>query len=332
MLTLSLAQPIKETSMEPLNLLIVAIKIEWQHLVAESLEKAGYNYQIKYVPTKQSALQACHEAKFDMVISNCTLPDGQVADLVSVLGKLVPCLVMAEGQCPVTSEHALSLLASDFYITSTEQTSWLVAMENAISKWKANAQINLDKHLQDSSNLHKRILARCEEELSSPALTNEQAEHSISNVFNLLLEVLELSRIYLCVKKPLPDGEQIIVQKNEVSAPGINQRSRTLNEIPYFSRWNSLFKSKQPVLGLSSSLPAKEQQWLNQRDAESLLAVPIHNNGNWNGFIGLEDVLNPRQWSAAEIGLMESVADLIEKKHFLNASFRHELQSFSSQV
>ena len=55
--------------MEPLNLLVVAIRQDWQPLISESLSKAGYQFQASKVDTKQQALEAVHKAKFDLVIS-----------------------------------------------------------------------------------------------------------------------------------------------------------------------------------------------------------------------------------------------------------------------
>ena len=320
--------------MEPLNLLIVAIRQDWQPLISESLSRAGYQFQSQRVESKQQALEACHQSKFDLVISNCTLPDGQVADLVSVIGKISPCLVMAEGHCPQTSEKALSLLATDFYITSSEQSSWLSAMETTLSKWKSNAEQNIENIHKNSSSLHKKVLAICEEELSAETFTEKQADHSIANVFKIILDALDLSRIYLYSRKALPDGEETIVRQKEVSAPGLNSRTVKTTEVPNFKRWNNLFKSKQHVQGDLSSLPPVEQQWLNQRDAQSVLAVPIHNNDTWNGFIGMEDMVNPRQWSEAEINLLESVALLIQQKQLTQKLPAHKNNNilFTSQV
>ena len=320
--------------MEPLNLLVVAIRQDWQPLISESLSKAGYQFQASKVDTKQQALEAVHKAKFDLVISNCTLPDGDVADLVSVLGRLSPCLVMAEGHCPTTSEKALALLATDFYITSSEQSSWLSAMETTLSKWKSNAEQNIEKIHQNSSSLHKKVLAICEEELSIQTFSNKQSDHSIANVFTIILEALDLSRIYLYTKKSLPNGEETIVRESEISAPGVNSRTMKTFDVPYFNRWNNLFKSKQPVLGDLTSLPAGEQQWLTQRDAQSILAVPIFNNETWNGFIGMEDMMNLRQWSEGEINLLESVANLIQKKKLTVTSpaLKGKNRAFTSQA
>ncbi len=320
--------------MESLNLLIVAIREDWQPLISESLLNAGYQFQVKKVDSKSQALEAVHEAKFDLVITNCTLPDGEIADLVSVLGRLSPCLVMSQGHCPVTSERALSLLDTDFYITGSEQSTWLSAMESALSKWKSNAEQSIDKIHQNSSNLHKKLLAICEEELSAQPVIEKQDDHSIANVFTIILEALDLSRIYLYTRKSLPNGEETVVKESEISAPGVNRRTVNTTTIPYFNRWNNLFMSKQYVQGDLTSLPASEQQWLSQRDAQSVLAVPIISNETWNGFIGLEDTMNARKWSQAEVTLLQSVASLIEQKQVAQKSpaLKTKNRLFSSQV
>ncbi|CAG4998512.1 hypothetical protein DYBT9275_02015 [Dyadobacter sp. CECT 9275] len=303
--------------MEPLNLLIVAIRTEWKFLISDSLQKAGYTFTETHVSSKQEALEACNYSRYDLVISNCRLPDGDVADLVSVIGKLFPCLVMAEGKCPVNSEKALSLLATDFYITSSEQSSWISAVENALSQWKKNAQQNLREQRLKHSTLHKKVLTRVEEELSS----EEEYEHSdskISSVLTLLLEVLDLSRIYLCAKQSPSEGEPTLLGKTEIVAPGVKKvtyKDASVS-VPYFNRWNTIFSAKQPVTGTLTTLPPGEQQWLNYRDSQSLLAVPILSDDNWEGFIGLEDSFNAREWSTEEINLIESVAELIKDKHF----------------
>ena len=304
--------------MEPLNLLIVAIRKEWKFLISDSLQKAGYIFTETHVSSKQEALEACNYSRYDLVISNCTLPDGDVADLVSVIGKIFPCLVMAEGKCPVNSEKALSLLATDFYITSSEQSSWISAVENALSQWKKNAQQNLTEQRLKYSSLHKKVLSRVEEELSSEEDETEYSDSRISSVLTLLLEVLDLSRIYLYTKLSPADGEPSLLGKSEVVAPGVKQvnyKDASVS-VPYFNRWNKIFSAKQPVTGTLGTLPPGEQQWLNYRDSQSLLAVPILSNDNWEGFIGLEDSFNAREWSAEEINLIESVAELIQDKHF----------------
>lgn len=300
--------------MEPLNLLIVAIRESWQPLISDSLTQAGYQFTVQKAESKQQALAACSLTKFDLVISNCTLPDGQVADLLLVLGRLSPCLVMSEGHCPVSSERALSLLATDFYITSSEQSSWLSAMETTLSQWKSKAQENIESFQHNSTLLHKKVLAVFEEELSTDPATETQANHSISNAFKIILEALDLSRIYLYTRKSLPNGEETIVQENEVSAISVKRRVANNTEFPYFKRWNALFESKLPVRSDLTSLPASEQQWLNARDTQSILAVPIHYNDNWQGFIGVEDMLNSRQWSDSEVDLVKSLASLIQQK------------------
>jgi DNA-binding NarL/FixJ family response regulator len=305
--------------MDPLKLLIVAIRKEWQSLITESLHTAGYTFEETRVTTKQAAIEACKTARFDLVISNCTLPDGDVADLVSVLGKLLPCLVMAEGQCPVNSEKALSLLATDFFITSSDQSSWISAVENALSQWKTNAQKNLASQMMDHSTLHQKVLERVEEEM---------IHSDISQVLALLLEVLGVSRIYLYAKDHSSQEGQGYVRQSEALAPGFETNKRMAPTPASFSRWDQLLAARQPVvLGNADALPPTEKQWLNQRDAQSLLAVPILSNDTLSGFLRLEDTLQLRQWSPDEINLLESVAEIIEDKHFKQKNNSYSLRN-----
>ena len=131
------------------------------------------------------------------------------------------------------------------------------------------------------------------------------------------MEVMDLSRIYLYTKnQPATGDAQDLTLKIEITAPGVPAKhtGKTIR-IPGFSRWNALFDAKKPVLEPSSDMTGAEIQWFSQQDAQSMLAVPVQGNVGWTGFIGLDDTLNNREWTQAEIGLIESVASLIQKKN-----------------
>ncbi|MBE9461764.1 GAF domain-containing protein [Dyadobacter subterraneus] len=306
--------------MEPLKLLIVSIRNEWQSLIVESLNAAGYIYKIKIAATKQLALQACYHDKFDLVISNCTLPDGQVSDLVSVLGNQIPCLVMAEGVCPVNADKALSILATNFYITSANKISWLEAMETTLAKWQQNALVRLAQMDQNKQSFHEKVLARCEEELTSFNFRSEK-DCCVMNTLNLLTEALDVSRAYICQKVKLPDTFFGIIKTSEYRAPGVYNQDKTYLAdsssawYPYFKRWDKLFENRQPIANLLKELPESEQNMFQNRDIQSILAVPFFYKKQWAGFIGLEDTMNQREWTFDEIELVQSVCALIHEKH-----------------
>ncbi|WAC14471.1 GAF domain-containing protein [Dyadobacter pollutisoli] len=321
--------------MKPLNLLIVAIRSEWLSLLEDSLSYAGYHFQIKQVNSKQSAIKAFHESKYDLLISNCLLPDGKITDLANVLGSQLPCLVMTEGHCPVTAERVLAVTETNYYINCSNKLGWIPALENTLTKWRNSAQQKIDQHNQNNGNLYKKVLARCEEELSA-GHAGKKIDELFLNAFAVLLEVMDLSRIYLCTQSVSEDGTHHISKRAELAAPGVTPKahfSKSPSEIPYFKRWNTLLSSGKPVIEFSSFLTVAEQQLFGRHDIQSLLAVPIVENGGWAGYIALEDTLNSREWTDAEISLIGAIAAIIQKKNLLQKkSSRLTNELLTSQV
>ncbi len=74
---------------------------------------------------------------------------------------------MAEGVCPVNADKALSILATNFYITSANKTSWLDCHGNNLAKWQQNAMVRLAQIDQNKLSFHEKVLERCQEELTS---------------------------------------------------------------------------------------------------------------------------------------------------------------------
>ena len=319
--------------MKPLNLLIVSIRNEWLGLLEDSLSYAGYQFQIKQVNSKQSAIKAFHESKYDLLISNCVLPDGKITDLANVLGSQLPCLVMTEGHCPVTAERVLAVTETNYYINCSNKLGWIPALENTLAKWHKTAQQKIDQHNQSHDNLYKKVLIRCEELLAATG-NNTTPHETIDSVFELLLEVMDLSRIYLCTPKLLSDGKLEITKRVEATASGVSlKHAFTKNplEIPYFERWNASFSSGKMVSELLGDLGPKEQQWLSRHDIQSLLAIPIRTGQKWVAYMGAEDTFNAREWSEAETELLLSVSELIQKKYFIsNKSSRLDQALFTS--
>ena len=215
--------------MKPLNLLIVAIQKDYLALLEDSLGYAGYKFSIRQVASKQSAIEAFYESKYDLLISNCLLPDGKITDLANVLGNHLPCLVMTEGHCPVTAERVLAVTETSYYINCSNKLGWIPALENTLAKWKNNARKKIAQHNQNHESLHKKVLLRFEEEL---------AADSLPNGFNLLLEVMDLSRIYLFTKNIKASGEaDDLSLKSEVTAPGVPSKYAGKSvKVPGFNR------------------------------------------------------------------------------------------------
>ncbi|WP_439559600.1 GAF domain-containing protein [Dyadobacter sp.] len=302
--------------MKPLNLLIVSIQREWLNLLEDSLSYAGYQFQIKKVDSKQSAIRAFYEAKYDLLISNCVLPDGKITDLADLLGSQLPCLVMSETHCPVTSQLTLAVTDTNYYMNCYDKLGWIPALENTLAKWRSNAEQKISQHLQNNDDLYRKVLARCAELLDNPELS---ASEAASSTFELVTEVLSLGRMYLCVALNAEDGGLQIVKKAEASGSGVSLKhslSQSPLDIPYFSRWRPQFEAGHVLTELISELPASESKWLSRHDIQSLLAVPLRLEGKWIAYIAAEDTFDLRIWSEAEIELIVRLAALIQNSLF----------------
>jgi transcriptional regulator with GAF, ATPase, and Fis domain len=147
---------------------------------------------------------------------------------------------------------------------------------------------------------------------------------------------MDLSRIYLCTQTYNADGTHHISKRAELAAAGVSPKThftKNPSEIPYLKRWNTLLSAGKPVIEFTSFLPVDEQQLLGRHDIQSLLAVPILENDGWVGYIALEDTLNSREWTDAEISLIESIASLIQKNNLLQKkSSRLHNELLTSQV
>ncbi|OJV14555.1 MAG: hypothetical protein BGO21_17710 [Dyadobacter sp. 50-39] len=304
--------------MKPLNLLVVAIRNEWLGLLEDSLSYAGYQFQIKKANSKQSAIKAFHEAKYDLLISNCILPDGKITDLANMLGSQLPCLVMTEGHCPVTAERVLAVAETNYYINCSNKLGWMPALEITLSKWENNAKQKLSQHVRNHDNLYKKVQARATELLSA----QRHGAKGVKEVLDLLTEVMQLSRAYVCTATAGQHGGLQIEKRIEVNAPGVSLKHTLTQdpaEIPYLQRWTASFQAGRTVAEMTSLLTSHEQQWFARHDIQSLLAVPLHVNGQWAGYLAIEDTLNPREWSEAEEELMRSIALLIQQRNFTSS-------------
>ncbi len=309
--------------MEELKLLVVSLRGRSQELIENSLTGANYNFTVTHADSKKEALQAFGQQKFDLLISNCKLPDGTVTDLAGVLGDLLPCLVMAEGKCPFTAESILFVPETNYYISCSEQVSWLTHLESTMAIWEGAAKVRIAGFNNNYGELLDKALLHCAEALSPLTLEAGTTENPILNTLGILCEVLDVSKVYLCKKTVSGNGTvnltRTILACSDDFVNSETAENAAAKPYPYFRRWDRLFTDQHPVKISWETLNREEHTWWTENGIQSFLAVPVSFKENWDGFIGLEDSLHPREWSDTEISFLESVADLIHDKHMIFA-------------
>jgi PAS domain S-box-containing protein len=78
-----------------------------------------------------------------------------------------------------------------------------------------------------------------------------------------------------------------------------------------FERWDRALSAGEVLHGPVASFPESERVLLARRGVRSLLAVPIRIGTSFWGALTLADVEREREWSAAEITVLQTVADTL---------------------
>ncbi len=148
-------------------------------------------------------------------------------------------------------------------------------------------------------------------------LRSEGWEEGIPEVLRRLGEAAEMSRIYVFSNHLGADGRRRIRQRFEWVGPGVEPQidNPELQDLSYadagFERWEDLLGSGAPVYGPVRRFPPAEQALLASQAILSLAVVPIFVGETYWGFIGFDDCLTEREWSATEIEALRGAANTL---------------------
>jgi PAS domain S-box-containing protein len=169
----------------------------------------------------------------------------------------------------------------------------------------------------------ERDLERRDEILQAMSESAERllAEPDWRRAVDTLLERLGLaasvSRAYLFQCGARADGKRIASQLNEWVAPGITAEldNPVLQDMCFdevgLARVEELSLRNELYAGRVSDFPAAERALFEEQDIRSIMTVPIFVEGAWWGFIGFDDCVSDREWSAAETDALRTAASLI---------------------
>ncbi|HUP33486.1 MAG TPA: GAF domain-containing protein, partial [Gaiellaceae bacterium] len=125
------------------------------------------------------------------------------------------------------------------------------------------------------------------------------------------------SRAYLFECHRRRDGKQVSTQRSEWAAAGIApQLENPATHAACFSevglaRLEEVLERNELFVGNVRNLHEEERAVFEAQDISSIAIVPIFAGGNWWGFIGLDDCVAERDWSAAELDALRTTANLI---------------------
>lgn len=125
-----------------------------------------------------------------------------------------------------------------------------------------------------------------------------------------------VSRIYV-FRNHVDDGDLLASQVAEWTNTGVEPQidNPELQNVPYeaagMGRWASELAAGRTLAGTIDEFPPSEQDLLRPQGILSLVVTPITVAGTPWGFIGFDDCEVSRHWSAAELDILRTAADLV---------------------
>ncbi len=149
-------------------------------------------------------------------------------------------------------------------------------------------------------------------------------EHSIQDVLVRLGEAAGVSRVYIFENHSDQSGRLLTSQRYEWVAPGVDPQidNPDLQNFSYnetgFERWPEVLSRGEVIFGHVKDFPAGEREGLGEQGILSIVIAPIFLEEEWWGFIGLDECVAEREWSAVEIDSLRAAANTV------GAAIQHE--------
>jgi diguanylate cyclase (GGDEF)-like protein len=141
-------------------------------------------------------------------------------------------------------------------------------------------------------------------------------EH-IAQVIGRLGRATRVSRVYIFENRHTETNRLVWRQIYEWVATGVSTQidNPVLQEFDVlaqgFERWIALMEKGELIKGKVKDLPPGEQAELVAEEIKSIVCVPIFVKQVWWGFIGFDDCLTEREWSAAELDALIAAASTL---------------------
>ncbi len=148
-------------------------------------------------------------------------------------------------------------------------------------------------------------------------LTSDNWANVLDDVLGEVGRAADASRAYVFQNHLDERGRLVARQRNEWAAPGIAaQIANPLLQAFCYEEHDAgqdarLLKKGDIVTACVSTVPARQRSLLETQSILSLILIPIKVNGEWWGFLGLDDCRSERQWTDAERDSLRAAADML---------------------
>lgn len=174
--------------------------------------------------------------------------------------------------------------------------------------WVVAKELDLERQEEEKIKPYEYSIARC-----SHLLLNNKPD-AVQKMLRILMGVAEADRAYIFENHVNNEGILCASQKFEATAGNVSPRidNSELQNMPYsiFPWWEKELSRQRVINELSKNMPPAEKELLEEQGIKSILILPVYVDGEWDGFIGFDDVKKERYWTPDEVKLLEIAAEI----------------------
>ena len=281
-------------------------------LLLRELRRAGYEVDQERVYTPEGMSEALRSS-WAVIISDYKMPRFsamEALEMANASGSDAPFIVVSGRIGEDVAVEAIRGGAYD-YVMKGDLSRLPQTVERGLDKAEERRQRRkIEQELERRDAILEAVRFAADQFLGEAA----GWEESVKAVLRRLGEATEASRVYVCENFTGDDGELWANLRYEWVARGIMAQIDYpgLEGVAYkaagFGRWIDTLGRGDLVHGHVRDLPESEQPELQFEDILSIVLVPIFVEGRWWGYIGFDECVEEREWSAAEVGALGAAA------------------------
>jgi PAS domain S-box-containing protein len=308
----------------PLRVLLVEDSENDALLLLRELKRGGYEPDYERVETPEAMEKALAASSWDLVVSDYRLPRfgaPEALELFRESGLAAP-FVVVSGK--VGEEAAVEVMkaGADDFLTKDNLARLRATVERGLAE--AEERRHAGEELRRRDAILEAVRFAAEHFLSNPT----DRDRDMQEVLERLGRATETSRVYVFENHVGEDGGLWNLQLHKWVAPGTppgfpeDESGKPILDFPYrddgsgrwtdFGRWEEVLGRGEPMYGNVGDFPEHERPFLGGAlGIRSMIVVPIFVEEEWWGFIGFDDCVREREWSAAEIDALKAAASTL---------------------
>ncbi len=177
-----------------------------------------------------------------------------------------------------------------------------------------NTDITQRKAAEERLHEQDRLL-RGVTQVTHTLLTIPNYDKAIKTALEILGRITAVDRVYIFENHQLPETQEIVINQcftwvnTQYKPYNTSRKLKNLSYTRYLPGWYDLLSQHEPIVKLVKDFPQPTRSLLESYKVISILVVPIHFNGKFWGFMGLDDCHKERQWSQYEIFILKVIGD-----------------------